>query len=156
MGTQNLNNFYFNRLDAKINYSSYYDLFLAADEKDFNQQVVYSTNIIDYNDGDKLPVWIDLNSADSGTQPVTNCGYQYPTAATPTYYVNNGFRPFVILSKNQWSKAKSQCDCPVGVSNFRICDGAWTNTDNGLNNVNDVFLDASGKTNSTSSVNSFL
>ena len=33
MGTQNLNNYYFNRLDAKINYSSYYDIFLASDEK---------------------------------------------------------------------------------------------------------------------------
>ncbi len=138
MGTQNLNNFYFNKLDAKINYSSYYDLFLASDEKDFNEQVVYSTNIIDYNDGDKLPVWIDLNSTESSDQPLTDCSYQYPTGTTATYYADDGFRPFVILSKNQWSQAKSQCDCPVGVSNFRICDGAWTNTDNGLNNVSDV------------------
>ena len=141
MGTQNLNNFYFNRLDAKINYSSYYDLFLAADEKDYNEQVVYSNNIIDYNDGDSLPVWIDLNSVDSGNQPITNCNYQFPTASTANYYVANGFRPFVILSKNQWSKAKSQCDCPVGASTFRICDGVWTNTDNGLNNVVDAETD---------------
>ena len=139
MGTQNLNNFYFNRLDAKINYSSYYDLFLAADEKDYNEQVVYSNNIIDYNDGDSLPVWIDLNSVESSIQPTTNCNFQYPTATTVNYYNNNFFRPFVILSKNQWSKAKSQCDCPYTASSiFRICDGFWTNLDNGLNNSSDI------------------
>ena len=140
MGTQNLNNYYFNRLDAKINYSSYYDLFLAADEKDFNQQVIYSTNVIDYDNGDSLPVWIDLNSTDSGDQPITNCLYQYPTAATPTYYTDTNYRPFVILSKNSWSKAKAMCDCPyaAGNSTFRICDGFWTNLDNGLNNDNNA------------------
>jgi hypothetical protein len=61
MGTQNLNNYYFNRLDAKLNYSSYYDIFLASDERDFNQQVVYSNSIINATSGDSLPVWIDLN-----------------------------------------------------------------------------------------------
>ena len=75
MGTQNLNNFYFNRLDSKLDYSSYYDIFLASDEKDFNSDVIWSTNIIDYKDGDKLPVWIDLNTTAS-TQPITNCNYQ--------------------------------------------------------------------------------
>ena len=52
MGTQNLNNFYFNRLDSKLNYSEYYDLFLASDEKDFNTEVVWSNSIIGYNNGD--------------------------------------------------------------------------------------------------------
>ena len=84
MGTQNLNNFYFNRLDTKINYSSYYDLFLAADEKDFNQQVMYSNSIIDYDDGCKLPVWIDLNTTAS-TQPTTNCSFQYPKQHLSTF-----------------------------------------------------------------------
>ena len=54
MGTQNLNNFYFNKLDSKLNYSEYYDLFLASDEKDFNTDVVWSNSIIGYNDGDTL------------------------------------------------------------------------------------------------------
>ena len=46
MGTQNLNNYYFNKVDAKINYSSYYDFYLASDGKDFQTEVVYSNNII--------------------------------------------------------------------------------------------------------------
>ena len=77
MGTQNLNNYYFNRLESKINYSEYYDLFLASDERDYNQEVMWSKNIIGYDDGDRLPVWIDLTATTCCTQPVTNCGYQF-------------------------------------------------------------------------------
>ena len=50
MGPQNLNNYYFNKLDAKLDYTSYYDFFLVSDERDFNREVVYSKNIIGYND----------------------------------------------------------------------------------------------------------
>ena len=42
MGTQNLNNYNFNRIDAKLNYSSYYDFFLVSDEKDFNTEALIS------------------------------------------------------------------------------------------------------------------
>ena len=65
MGTQNLNNYYFNKVGAKISYDSYYDIFLASDEKDYNMDVVYSTNIVDHINEDTLPVWIDLNSSAS-------------------------------------------------------------------------------------------
>ena len=61
MGTQNLNNYNFNRIDAKLNYSSYYDFFLVSDEKDFNTEVVWSNNIIGLGDTTVLPVLIDLN-----------------------------------------------------------------------------------------------
>ena len=135
MGTQNLNNYSFNKVDAKISYDSYYDLFLASDEKDYNTQVVYSNDIIDYSDGDELPVWIDLNDTLCSTKPTTSCPYQFNTGDTPTYYVNQNYRPFVVLSKNQWSKAKSQCDCPTGVSPRLIENGFWTGLDNGLLNI---------------------
>ena len=46
MGTQNLNNYYFNKLEAKLNYSSYYDFFLASDERDYKSEVIWSPNII--------------------------------------------------------------------------------------------------------------
>ena len=46
MGPQNLNNYFFNKLDAHINYSSYYDFFLASDEKDYNMEVIYSKSPI--------------------------------------------------------------------------------------------------------------
>jgi len=141
MGTQNLNNFYFNKLDSKLNYSEYYDLFLASDEKDFNTEVVWSNSIIGYNDGDSLPVWIDLADTNCGTQPTTSCEFQYPTGNTPTYLSNSAYYPFVILSKNHWSKAKSCCDCPYsgdsgGFSGSgyydELYDIQWTGADNGL------------------------
>ena len=137
MGTQNLNNFYFNRLDGKLDYSSYYDIFLASDEKDFNSDVIWSTNIIDYKDGDKLPVWIDLNTTAS-TQPITNCNYQYPTGLTASYYTDSGFTPFVIISKNRWPHAKSNCDCPYTGFAYTIRDIRWTGLDNGLLNPKEV------------------
>ena len=147
MGTQNLNNFYFNRLDSKINYSEYYDLFLASDEKDFNTEVVWSSGITASNNADELPVWIDLADTDCGTQPVTTCAFQYPTGNTTNWVYNNpnsGYTPFTILSKRSWSKAKSCCDCPYTGSEwgdygsggtegyYMVCDAVWTATDNGL------------------------
>tara|TARA_R110000824_G_scaffold242454_1_gene431158 strand:+ start:5592 stop:7730 length:2139 start_codon:yes stop_codon:yes gene_type:complete len=147
MGTQNLNNFYFNRLDSKINYSEYYDLFLASDEKDFNTDVVWSTGITAYNNGDILPVWIDLADTVCGTQPVTTCAFQYPTGTTPSYYTNTGYTPFTILSKRSWSKAKSCCDCPYDGDNgegyYEVYDVSWTATDNGLFNEQEIDWGAS-------------
>ena len=137
MGTQNLNNFYFNRLDGKLDYSSYYDIFLASDEKDFNSDVIWSPKIIDYDNGEKLPVWIDLNTTAS-TQPVTDCSYQYPTGLTPSYYSDSGFTPFVIISNNTWPHAKSMCDCPYTGLGYTISDILWTGLDNGLLNPKEV------------------
>jgi hypothetical protein len=144
MGTQNLNNFYFNKIDTKLNYSSYYDIFLASDEKDFKTDVVWSTNIIDYSDGEKLPVWIDLNTTAS-TQPVTDCKYQYPKGTITDYYTNSGYTPFVIISNNSWPHAKSSCECTYTPNNqglygdvFGIDDILWTGLDNGLLNVDEV------------------
>ena len=74
MGPQNLNNYYFNRLDAHIDYSSYYDFFLASDEKDYNSEVIYSKYPIGvYGNESKakegivfpsstLGAWLDLNT----------------------------------------------------------------------------------------------
>ena len=147
MGTQNLNNFYFNRLDSKLNYSEYYDLFLASDEKDFNTHVVWSNNITGYGDGDTLPVWIDLSDPNCGTQPSTTCMYQYPMGTVSTYYTDTNYRPFSILSKNYWSKAKSCCDCPYsgvpaglysGTGYYEVADIIWTGLDNGLLNLSEM------------------
>ena len=124
MGTQNLNNYYFNRLDAKLNYSSYYDIFLASDERDFNQQVVYSNSIINATSGDSLPVWIDLNDLACSEMPTENCTSQTGSNLTNT---------LVILSKNYWPKAKYGCECPYTGSSvqFSVCDASWTGMDNG-------------------------
>ena len=128
MGTQNLNNYYFNRLDVKLNYSSYYDFFLASDEKDFNREVVYSNNIIGYNNGCVLPVWIDLNvtglTSGCSTAPTLTCDSQTGT-------------PQVILSQNSWCSATTTCECPYtgtssGNSAYTVYNINLTGIDNGL------------------------
>jgi len=101
MGTQNLNNFYFNKLDVKLNYSSYYDFFLASDANDFNHEVVYSDNVIGYNDGYVLPVWFDLDrtgTTRSCEQPTLTC-----SGGTGT--------PESIISLVYWPDAQSGCEC---------------------------------------------
>ena len=45
-----------------IDYSNYYDITIGNDENDFDQEVVFGGNIIGYDDGDRLPIHIDLNS----------------------------------------------------------------------------------------------
>ena len=80
MGPQNLNNYYFNKLDARLDYSSYYDIFLTSDERDYNTEVVFSPYLICVGDhinnylsgktwcSDCLPLWIDLSNPQSSRQ----------------------------------------------------------------------------------------
>ncbi len=62
MATQNINNYYFNRFDLKLNSNQYFDITLASDEKDYDEEVVFSPYIIAYDDGNRLPISIDLNN----------------------------------------------------------------------------------------------
>ena len=134
MGTQNILNYYGNRLDAQLSYSGYYDFYLASDESNFNREVVYSDNIIGYeeprtpqigNKSNVLPVWFDLNNTATTMQPSltgvsslqqksffsgnaagTIAGYSPPTALHSSGY------PQSIISQNYWGQAYSYCDCP--------------------------------------------
>jgi|2_EtaG_2_1085320.scaffolds.fasta_scaffold00423_20 hypothetical protein len=144
MGPQNLNNYYFNKLDARLDYSNYYDFFLAADERDYNGEVIYSPYIMcvwdhldDYLHGipfpsDCLGFWIDLNSTGSTWQPNLKCN-QYDEDNT-------------LLSLCYWEKAtpklhNAKCSCPkcenssyTAYTNFvsSICDVGLTGIDNSL------------------------
>ncbi len=138
MGPQNLNNYYFNRLDAKLDYTSYYDFFLVADERDFNTEVVYSKNIIGYDDCEVLPVWIDLGNPLSSLQLTMECG---------TFYPNN---TILSISGTCWCHAipsvkdldclDCDLDCytsgctEMGGFITSICDIGLTGMDNGWTN----------------------
>ena len=138
MGTQNLNNYYFNKIDAKLNYSSYYDLFLASDENDYRTDVVWSNNVIGAGDTSVLPVIIDLNDTSSSSLPVTGCLSQYPISVVSPQISP----PFTILSKVYWLSARTWCDCskyaPFNVN--KICNVTVANTarSNGLYNDNNI------------------
>ena len=145
MGPQNLNNYYFNKLDARLDYSSYYDIFLTSDERDYNTEVVFSPYLICVGDhinsylsgktwcSDCLPLWIDLSNSQSSRQ-------LYPYLCTE-YDENN-----TLLSLPYWCSANpnssdTQCTCPkcenrefTGNTSFieSICDVGLTGVDNGL------------------------
>ena len=144
MGPQNLNNYFFNKLDAHINYSSYYDFFLASDEKDYNMEVIYSKSPIGVLGNEnavklgnafsssKLGAWFDLNR--------TGCT-QYFDMACNKYYSGN-----TLLSLSYWDMARPNehdalCRCIKcetrdysGYTKFveSVCGIGLTGTDNGL------------------------
>ena len=62
MASQNINNYNFNRYDIRLDNSSYFDLTIASDERDYDDEVVFSKKLIAEDDGDRLPVYIDLSS----------------------------------------------------------------------------------------------
>ena len=126
MGTQNLLNYYGNRLDAKISYDSYYDFYLASDEDNFQREVVYSDNIIGYtqprtpqvgNESSILPLWIDLNNTGCTMQPLLTGvtvvqQYSVWSGASATGFIGASGFPQSIISQNYWDKAYSYCSCP--------------------------------------------
>ena len=139
MGTQNILNYYGNKLDAKLSYSEYYDFYLAADEDNFNREVVYSDHIIGYeeprtiqtgNVSNVLPLWIDLNNTGCTLQPAftgvsvvqQDSYFTFNSAGTSASYISNpphystGY-PQSIISQNYWGGAYAYCDCP-----YEDCD----------------------------------
>ena len=147
MGTQNLLNYYGNRLDAKISYDSYYDFYLASDEDNFQREVVYSDNIIGYteprtpqvgNASTNLPLWVDLNNTGCTMQPhLTGVSvvqqFSKWSGASSGFIGESGF-PQTIISQNYWTQAYSYCSCPYtggGTDNFLIYNAPLTAIDIG-------------------------
>ena len=144
MATQNIKNFYFNKLDAKLDFSSYYDFFLASDERDFNWEVVYSKYPIGVYGNESslingtpfsssvLGSWFDLN--------VNDCS-KYTNLTCSSDNEDN-----TLLSLTYWDKASpttedAKCACTTcetaqyaNESKYvkTICDVGLTGIDNGL------------------------
>jgi hypothetical protein len=144
MATQNINNFYFNKLDAKLDFSSYHDFFLASDERDYNWEVVYSKYPIGVYGNESslingiafsssvLGSWFDLNVNDCTKYTNLTCSS------------NNDDN--TLLSLSYWDKAKptirdAKCSCTtcetaeyVNEADYvkTICDVGLTGVDNGL------------------------
>ena len=62
MPTQNLNSYYYKKYKVLLNSSNYFDLTLASDERDYDEETVFSNDLIASNDGTILPIKIDLSS----------------------------------------------------------------------------------------------
>jgi hypothetical protein len=115
MGTQNINNYSFNRFDIKLNYKNYFDLSLASDEKDYDQEVVFSNDLIGEDDGNRLPINIDLNS-DLSNQKLTILWGEYYSGNT-------------AVSKNFYNPKNEDLFC---FSAETLCDVGLVGIDNGL------------------------
>jgi hypothetical protein len=116
MATQSINNYYFNRYDLRLDYSSYYDITLASDARGFDEEVVFSTDLIAENDGNRLPINIDLNNI--------YCNLKQPLL-WGTYYSGN-----TLVSKNYYNIDNVDLNCLSGFSG--LCDVGLVATDNGL------------------------
>ena len=117
MPAQNINNYYFNKLDGQLNYSSYFDITLASDEKDYDDEVIFSNEIIAESDGNRLPINIDLNS------PLSS---QRQKLLWNVDYTGN-----TIVSKNYYNPNNEDLFCKTATT---ICDIGLTGIDNGLYN----------------------
>ena len=114
MSSQNINNYGANRFDLRIDYTDYYDIKLANDEKDYDEEIVFGLNIIGYDDGDRLPINIDLNSFSCSEKSELLWG-------------EDKLNP--ILSKNYLEFKDDKQDCLLESS---ICDIGLTGIDVGL------------------------
>lgn len=114
MSYQNIFQYPYKKLYLK-NVSEIMDICLSSDERDYDQEVVFSPYIIGYDDGNVLPIQIDLNNTESNQKlPLTFNNYNQ----------NN-----IILSKNYYNPNFDDLLC---YSSKTLCDIGLVGTDNGL------------------------
>jgi hypothetical protein len=116
MPTQNINNYFKTKYHSKLDNNHYFDLTLASDERDYDEEVVFSTDIIAYNDGDRLPILIDLSDSNTSIQPLISYG-QYISGNT-------------LVSKNYYNPNNLDLTCLSAFT--ETCDIGLVGTDNGL------------------------
>ena len=114
MAYQNINQYNYPKLKLQLIYDGQ-DMSLASDEVDFNQEVVFSPYIIGSDNGEKLPVNIDLNS------PLST---QNLTLTYGVYNPNN-----VVISESFYEPKDLRIDCFTAGT---TCDIGLTGIDNGL------------------------
>jgi hypothetical protein len=116
MPSQNINSYYYPKYTTKLNYGQYFDLTLASDERSYDEEVVFSTKLIGEDDGDRLPIFIDLNNSGTTIQPSLGYG---------DYISGNTF-----VSKNYYNPNNTDFSCYTAYTG--ICDVGLVATDNGL------------------------
>ena len=114
MAGQNINQYVFQKY--KINtVNESMDMSLASDERDYNEEVIFSPYLIAETYGNKLPINIDINN------PLTSQGL---TLNYKNFNSNN-----VFVSQNYYNPNNEDLTC---FSSSTICDVGLTGIDNGL------------------------
>jgi hypothetical protein len=116
MPSQNINSHYYSKYKTKLNYGYNFDLTLSSDERDYDEEVVFSNEIIGENDGNRLPIFFDLNNNLTSTQPFINFG---------DYISGN-----TLVSKNYYNPNNQDLSCFTAYTG--TCDIGLVGTDNGL------------------------
>ena len=113
MAYQNINQYNFRRFGLKpVNEIT--DLCLASDEKDYDQEVIFSPLLIGENDGNRMPFKFDFNSSGTTLCQDSSCVFSSDT----------------VVSENYWNPTDTEPNfCPI-VTN--LCDVGLTGIDNGL------------------------
>jgi hypothetical protein len=113
MAYQNINQYNFRRFGL-IPLNEVTDICLASDEKEYDQEVIFSPLLIGEDDGNRMPFKFDFNSSGTTLVPFTS-----------TTFDNN-----TIVSENYWNPDLIDPNfCPKVTE---LCDVGLTGIDNGL------------------------
>jgi hypothetical protein len=113
MAYQNINQYNFRRWGLKPA-NEITDICLASDEKDYDQEVVFSPLLIGELDGNRMPFKFNFNSSGTTLCTTSACTFDYET----------------IVSENYWNPTDTDPNfCPIITD---LCDVGLTGIDNGL------------------------
>jgi len=113
MAYQNINQYNFRRFGLKpVNEIT--DICLASDEKDYDQEVIFSPLLIGEEDGNRMPFKFNFNSSGTTLCQTSACSFDYQT----------------IVSENYWNP--DLVDPNFCVCATTLCDVGLTGIDNGL------------------------
>lgn len=112
MSYQNINQYVFKKIYlTPVREIS--DISIASDERDFDEEVIFSPLLIGENDGNRLPFKFDFNNS-ATTVSQTGTTFEYDT----------------IVSENYWNpEGKYNENC---ITSLELCDVGLTGIDNGL------------------------
>jgi hypothetical protein len=113
MSYQNINQYNFRRFGLKpVNEIT--DICLASDERDYDQESIFSPFLIGEFDGNRLPFKFNFNNSGTTLCQNNNCDFDQDT----------------IVSENFWNPDNiDPNECP---KTFTLCDVGLTGVDNGL------------------------
>ena len=114
MAQQNINQYVYPNWGLKFALESY-DMSLTSDEKDYNQEVVFSPYLIAQTYGNRLPFYFDINNPSTA---------QNLTLNYKDYNRNN-----IFVSQNYYNPTELDINC---FNSHTSCDIGLTGIDNGL------------------------
>ena len=116
MPSQNINSYYFPNYSMILRYGQYFDLTLSSDERSYDEEVVFSTDVIALNDGNRLPISIQLDNSGNTLQSNITFGNYIPSNT--------------LVSSNFYNPKNLDFSCYTAYTG--ICDVGLVATDNGL------------------------